>query len=366
MGILDKAVVTALGLLFCGLGVTGCGTPGAPQPPSLQLPEPVADLAAMRAGDEVTLHWTMPKKTTDHLLIVGPVEAVVCRREVLETHLIEANCAKASAVSLASGEKGTFQETLPEALTGGAARQVIYFVELRNRNGHSAGLSKGVVVLAGAAPARLIGLSAAVRADGVALHWTGNGKDSVRVHRRLLKTSAEKPKGAGLMSAPIEPEIRDLFVETAGAQKLVGALDSTARFGQSYEYTAQRVESVNVDGRTLELAGVVSDPLQVAVVDTFPPAVPSGLAAVFVAEEKTIDLSWQPDSEDDLAGYIVVREEAGGDWKRISPAQPLPGPAFRDTTVEAGRSYRYAVSAIDFSGHESERSAEATESVPNP
>ena len=46
----------------------GCGTPGAPQPPSLKLPERVTDLAASRFGNRVELHWTTPKKTTDHLL----------------------------------------------------------------------------------------------------------------------------------------------------------------------------------------------------------------------------------------------------------------------------------------------------------
>jgi fibronectin type 3 domain-containing protein len=85
-----------------------------------------------------------------------------------------------------------------------------------------------------------------------------------------------------------------------------------------------------------------------------------------VPEEKTIDLSWQPDTEEDLAGYIVYRAESDGDWKRISGAQPLTGPAYRDAAVEAGHSYRYAVSAIDLTGHESKRSAEAQETVPNP
>jgi fibronectin type 3 domain-containing protein len=147
-------------------------------------------------------------------------------------------------------------------------------------------------------------------------------------------------------------------------------LDHTARFGESYEYTAQRVKPISVDGpdgqKSLELAGEVSASVHVDVVDTFPPAVPQGLVAVLVPEEKTIDLSWQPDTEEDLAGYVVYRAESSGDWKRVSGAQLLTGPAYRDATVEAGHSFRYAVTAIDLTGHESKRSAEAQESVPNP
>ena len=44
-----------LALIGAALLLAGCGAPGAPQPPSLQLPSPVADLAATRKGDKVTL-----------------------------------------------------------------------------------------------------------------------------------------------------------------------------------------------------------------------------------------------------------------------------------------------------------------------
>src|SRR5260370_22391669 len=45
----------------------GCASPGPPQPPSLNLPAVVKDLAAERAGDVVHLHWTTPETTTDRL-----------------------------------------------------------------------------------------------------------------------------------------------------------------------------------------------------------------------------------------------------------------------------------------------------------
>jgi fibronectin type 3 domain-containing protein len=108
----------------------------------------------------------------------------------------------------------------------------------------------------------------------------------------------------------------------------------------------------------------------VEVADVFPPAVPEGLAAVAIAGENggapAIDLSWQPDTETDLAGYIVYRREGTGDWQRISPAEAVVGPAFHDAHVEAGHSYSYVVSSVDQGGHESGRSAEAQETVPGP
>ena len=362
----NRAKAAVVVLLCLGLvELTGCGAPGAPQPPSLKLPERVTDLTAVRTGNSVTLRWTMPKKTTDHLVIKGPVRAAICRRETTGA------CVPTGEVSFAPQAAAEFQEALPAALHAGQPRQLAYFVELKSPKGRSAGLSNAAAVLAGFAPAAVAGLTAEARADGVALHWEGSGSGTgsggVRLHRKLLTPPApEKKPASGPMQPEAEPMLRDLFVEAPAAGRKSGALDPTAHFGESYEYTAQRVDRVAIGGATLELAGEISAPIRVDVVDTFPPAVPQGLVAVLVPEEKTVDLSWQPDTEDDLAGYIVYRSESGGDWKRISGPQPLTGPAYRDATVELGHGYRYAVSAIDRTGHESKRSAEAEETVPNP
>jgi hypothetical protein len=374
MGLRDKVRPThtlaiGSGALFCSLLLTGCGTPGAPQPPSLKLPEKVVDLQAERAGDIVNLQWTAPRKNTDRLLIKGSIEADICRcGEVTEKPSIP--CQRAGVVSVDPGETGSFSEALPADLTTGPARRIIYFVELKNHRGHSAGLSNGAIILAGAAPSAVKGLAAEVRADGVALHWEPSADSAtalVRLHRKLLNPPLKEQKADnGVLSAPPEAILRDLIVEAPQAGKTPGALDSSAQFGSDYEYTAQRVNRITADGKTFELSGPNSEPIRVNVVDNFPPAVPTGLAAVFSSDDKAIDLSWQPDTESDLAGYIVYRAENEGDWKRISPVQPITGPSYRDVSVEPAHIYRYAVTAIDTTGHESKRSQEATESVPAP
>jgi hypothetical protein len=66
--------------LAAGLAITGCGTPGAPLPPSLKLPDQVTDLSATRTGNQISLTWTMPKKNTEKLLLKGnvPVSCLGC------------------------------------------------------------------------------------------------------------------------------------------------------------------------------------------------------------------------------------------------------------------------------------------------
>ena len=61
--------------------LAGCGTPGAPQPPTLNLPEPVTDLTAVRAGNQVSLNWTIPPQNTDKLAMKNDVSVWICRKE---------------------------------------------------------------------------------------------------------------------------------------------------------------------------------------------------------------------------------------------------------------------------------------------
>ncbi len=126
--------------------LAGCGTPGAPQPPSLNLPDRVTDLTATRTGNVVSLAWTTPKKNTDKLMLKSGVETRVCRQQA------EGACEAAGrGMVLEPGSAGTLTETLPPALAEASPRTLTYFVELKNRNGRSAGLSNAAVVLAGAA-----------------------------------------------------------------------------------------------------------------------------------------------------------------------------------------------------------------------
>jgi hypothetical protein len=351
-------------LLAAALAATslaGCGTPGAPLPPSLNLAEPVASLSANRAGSQVVLTWKMPKKNTEKLLLKGELSVRVCRQEATGV------CAPAGAdLAFAPGADAAFTDTLPAALAAGPPRPLRYFVELRNRNGRSAGPSNAAVVLAGAAPPPVANLTAELRKQGVVLRWSPDADSAaVRLHRKLLTPSAAKPQ-PGLLTPPPEPLSQSLLVE-AGVNR---ALDKSIRFSQTYEYRAQRVARLTLDGKTLELAGELSAPVRVEAQDIFPPDVPTNLAAVATSGDSSaqsaIDLSWQPVTDSNLAGYIVYRREGDAAWQRISPAEPLIGPAFHDAQVQPGHTYHYAVSARGQNGHESPRSAETQETVPNP
>ena len=365
----------ALSAGFAALLFAGCGMPGAPLPPSLNLPVPVTDLSAVRTGPQVALAWTMPTKTTDKVLLKGNIAVRICRNQTSPS-----TCSIAATLEFAPGAGATFTDALPPELASGPARVLIYSVELVNRKDRSAGLSNSAQILAGEAPPAIEDLTAEMRRKGVFLHWSPAPSESspvaVRLVRRLLSPPVKKAD-QGPLAQPDEPLEQALFVEPAPHSNRAPrtCIDTNIRFGETYEYRAQRVARITVGSSTLELAGPLSPPLRIEAINVFPPSTPKGLEAVATAGENgsgpAIDLSWLPGAEADLAGYIVYRRESGAvatnaTWKRISPAQPVIGPGFHDANVLPGRTYIYAVTAIDQGGRESTRSNEASDIVPAP
>jgi hypothetical protein len=88
-----------------------------------------------------------------------------------------------------------------------------------------------------------------------------------------------------------------------------------------------------------------SPPLCVTPVDVFPPAAPTGLAAV--PSEGGISLIWEPSAELDFGGYVVLRREAGDATLRQLTDRPIADARYRDTDVTAGTRYIYSVAAVD-------------------
>lgn len=96
---------------------------------------------------------------------------------------------------------------------------------------------------------------------------------------------------------------------------------------------AQRVESQS------------SSRVCVIPVDTEPPAMVTSLSATVVEGE--ITLRWDPNGEEDLRGYIVLRSEAGDDTLQQLTRAPITRTTYTDTNVMSGRTYRYVVHAVD-------------------
>ncbi len=375
----SEYVPRATGLLracMLGLGLSlamGCAAPAAPQPPTLALPEPVRDLSAQRSGDHVALAWTMPARTTDKLPLKGQVAVQICRREG------KGPCDLLPKQRFAANAAAAYDDLLPPHLASGVARLVTYTVALQNHGGKSAGPSNATFVGGGSAPPVIQGLRAQARADGVVLAWAPAAPTDSQYAVRIERTRVSEPAPDVIPKAALagrESERRTegreqvLLVKASGRVGLQQALDQSAVFGATYRYVVARQEEANLDGHTVLTWSAPSQPVTVELKDVFPPAAPADLAAVADAGAQAIDLSWTPDTEADLAGYVVYRRtvaaQAGaGARQRISPpGAPVETPAFRDSGAQPGERYAYSVTAVDLRGNESQPSAEVEESLP--
>jgi hypothetical protein len=357
----------ACALLLLG----GCGNPGPPEPPSLLLPIPVNDLAAVRTGGIVSLRWTMSLRTTDKLLLKGQERAAVCRA------IDRGPCLPVGTVQDAPGKPAHFDDTLPPQLTSGAPHLLRYTVRLRNKHDHDAGPSNPAYTASGFAPPVVEQVTAQTTAQGIVIGWTAPPSPetlpptgarlwaNLQRTRLLQKGESAKPTRAETDAGVPQPLVQTLRTEerNIGGQWLPKqTLDSDARLNRTYRYTVQLMETEAVDGHPITLQGTSAESAPLDARDTFPPAVPDGLDAAANPQGATIDLSWNPDPSTDTIGYFVYRRVAGETTPpvRVSGAKPVPQPAWSDPTAKPGVRYAYSVSAIDASSNESGRSAEIT------
>lgn len=346
--------------------LTGCARIGPPLPPSLELPKPVADLRAVRKGDRVHLSWTVPSRTTDGETLQHPGRVLICRTTLAEMTACGTPVGQLAGSVPAAGETGKqvdsaqkaeFTDTLSGTSAVEGTGQFTYSVEVLNSYGRSGGLSNKARVPAAAAVKPPSAFGAQLTPSGVSLTWSCAPAPSpqpgvsyqLRIHRR-----ASDAQSAALV-AEADPR-------SCGSP----VLDTTMEWEKTYFYYAE-VETIVSQGHAeLQFEGDDTQEVKVVTHDVFPPAVPSGLQAVFSGEGQSpfIDLSWKPNTDADLAGYNIYRHEAGAPATKLNAA-PAKVAAFRDDRVQPGRTYFYSVSALDLRGNESGQSEETSEQVPD-
>jgi stringent starvation protein B len=407
----------ALCLLFAS-----CAQTGPPLPPSLELPKPVSDLHAIRKGDRVTLTWSEPTLTTDRqsLRYIGPT--LVCRS--LEAEITTCGTPVATLPPPAVPPKHTsskitpkkteaqktaappptpqaYLDTLPPNLQQeNANAEVTYAVEILNLNARGAGLSDRVHVPAVIALPPPADFMARLTGDGVVLSWTGIGEPPpvpsiehrYRIYRREVgpgegspsnqNSGNERPGNDG--SGKKNSSAKSADDKNANKDAIAGEVpfgepgpahftDSGFEWEKTYLYRLTAVTIVRRAESEEQVEGDDTPPVQIFAHDIFPPAVPDGLQAVYSGEGQKpfIDLIWAPVTNVDLAGYNVFRSEAdrsenGASGVKLQKlnSELVKSPSYRDSAVTSGKTYTYAVSAVDVRGNESQRSEPASESVP--
>jgi len=341
--------------------VSGCGLPGAPQAPSLHIPKPIEDLRAARKGNDVVLSWTAPTQSTDGTLVRRPGKMLISRAVAAQGKFVDiAEETLQPALDEGNHQRITITDSLASVLRSSSPTDfVAYRVTAVGERNRTAG--PGNMVQVSAAPVlnppskvdlRLVPKGVEVSfAPGSSPPTPGQpGVDfTFKVFRRLEGSNGEPA----------------VVAQIPAGTPLVTIVDARIEWELTYEYWVTPITHWQVGGKNGDVEGEDSPREKILAHDIFPPAVPGGLQAVYSGDPQNpaVDLTWTPNSDEDLGGYNVYRREGAGEFVRINNGL-VKTPAFHDAQVKAGSSFTYAVSAVDARGNESRKSGETSERVP--
>jgi hypothetical protein len=383
-------------LLLAALAVLApaCGHRGDPLPPRRRTPPPPLDFRLAQRGDALEVQATAPAASVDGVAF-----------ETLSLEFLHAEgqqdlekAGRRHAVPAIPGRRVV--ETLPLPAPGTTVR-----VAARAVAGGEKGQRTLTLALVAQAPLEAPrDLAAVLAEDGVALSWRGERPKEV-APPALVPTPAappgaavrppapgppKPPPGASTPAKPAEPPAPAAKAGAEPAAETEAAAEGPRRHGffvyrrlGSAAYGAPLVEEP-LEQRSLndtvvprgEIACYVvravasSDPLIesapsneacVEVRDVAAPATPTGLAVL--PREGGLEVLWSPSAEPDLAGYRVYRTPPGGPPEKIADVGPNRA-SWLDDTAERGIDYRYAVTALDQAGNESEPAEAVEASLP--
>ena len=130
------------------------------------------------------------------------------------------------------------------------------------------------------------------------------------------------------------------------------------------QFTRGRADEIAVYDRALNAETVRAHFLAGRdVADVTPPAVPAGVTAT--ARFGRVELDWSDNGESDLDGYDIFRATSpAGPFARINGSR-LEASTYTDSTVAAGTTYVYVVTASDVANNRSANSATVTATPPS-
>ena len=127
----------------------------------------------------------------------------------------------------------------------------------------------------------------------------------------------------------------------------------TYRFNKSYNNVRVRLTVIDdKDGR-----GIAEKVISVKALYTAPATWSMQQVKTLIYNRQGNVIKWEPNPKNDVDGYNIVkykifRREADGDYQEIGEVGAEKR-AFADISIEAGKTYYYAVSAVDDQGHKS-------------
>ena len=317
-------------LLLLAVLLSGCGYVGEPLPPLLNIPSQVTDLQARQIADRIRIEFTIPPLTTEGEVLTS-LENIEIKVGPGAGEPFSVDAWAAGATALAGVQAQDRKVVFDTPVTPWIGREVVIGANLLGRSGRASGWSNLASVAIVSPLAKPDSVKASDVQQGVRLAWTGNAP-GYRVLRLAPGTTDFSP-AAEVTTAE--------WIDTATA------------YGKPFIYKVTGLTKT----ATGEAVSEDSAPVQIIPVDSFPPHPPAALKAVL--STSTVELAWEPSGEP--VEYVIYRSETEGAWERLGATAV---PAYSDKPPRSGAPYRYAVSARDSAGNESEKSAAVPVAAP--
>lgn len=327
-----------------------CGKKGDPLPPLRPVPARITDLTAVRTSGRVELRFTVPSANVD-----GTTPVVVDRVDIFRV-VADEDAAPLPAGQLAADSRNLrtslpVRRPEPEGTPGApstastlvpAPGEIATFVDEIDDIEQSGAVARYVAVpVAGTGRGRN-GPPTPVATVPLGLLPEPPGAVALTHDETALRATWEPAAEGQSFRVYRVPADRAADSELLTPDPVTAAeLSVPVEFGREICVSVRAIETAG----PVTVAGVASEPSCLTPVDRYPPATPTGLQAV--QEGQAVTLLWNAVQARDLAGYLVLRGAPGDTELAVLTSAPIRETTYRDTTVQVGGTYVYAVQAVD-------------------
>jgi hypothetical protein len=384
-------------VFLSGLLFVACGKKGPPLPPIVFAPTAAGEFTVKRSGEDIVLHFKVPTANTNGispadlerldvyahtgplpspadylkfgtligtLAVKAPPDPKETSKETSQSGRGEEGRGKTGTEpTLEQGMATSVREAMTPALlepgalpyvrpvagpvAGPALLEVVetpgtvnlpppvmrYYVVVGTSRKNKKGAFAGPlgVPMSATVPGAPEMPSAAYTQDSLSVTWTPTEGGPRRFNVYEVSATPDVAPAARVGSPPVLPANAAVLAEPSFTDKV--------QFGTEKCYVVRNVLMVG----PVALESEPSTPVCVTARDTFAPSAPKALVAV--SDDKGVNLIWEANTEPDLGGYLVMRQQAGGAFVQLT-AEAVKDTSYRDAGAESG-SYAYAVVAVD-------------------
>jgi hypothetical protein len=332
----------------------GCAKIADPEPPQARIPKPAVDLAVRQMSDYLVITVSKPESNTNgsEATTLKSVDVYRFREAIQDTEsALPEELFIRSATRIFSIPSSRFPECLQDkvfvfhdmfptekpAMYSGRFQYAVLFINNRNQ---SAGLSNRVSIAPVPIPLPPADVTVKGTQDSIRLQWTAPSENM---------DGSKPPRTAGFNI--YRTEVPNTFASTPinpSPVTIPEFADSSFRFDATYYYAITTVGSLQKPYPESLPSGTVS----ITTRDIFPPAPPSDFSAIMQAT--TVILLWAPSPSADLAGYRLYKKEKGAIDRPLIQPDLIRALSFRDSKVDAEKTYEYEIEAVDIHGNASE------------